>query len=455
MDTFNRKQFFYSSGIYGIFLFTFLLSESLINDRAAVVLGSNMVNFIYSCGLVCTASGYLLYPFFRKHMPNNRIISVVLLTVCFISVICMIFAESPALFIVSAFLSLILLGICGGSIHFGCAISLRGSHWLGRIIGTGIAFSVVIQFVVQELLSGTIPVLCVSIALGYVSMAIFAVVRQPIFFETTSQHASVAGVAKRALILSIATVALMSLVLGLNDGIMTMLNANGTVKLYSYPRLVYGISVLLAGFIADKAKRRFLAFSTGCTMLLYLIVFICLNDPALYLVNISVFYLFSGFYVVYFTVEFLDIAPSTSNPALFAGMGRISRSLSIAVIAVPAPLLYASLGPLPILAFCLMGVIGVFVLFFVSNKLVFSEDLESSPDNSKVTEWQKRYSLTPRETDVLAKVLKSDRSVAELAGELFISERVMYRYLTSIYEKTNTKSRIGLVIKFHDDKDPV
>ena len=31
----------------------------------------------------------------------------------------------------------------------------------------------------------------------------------------------------------------------------------------------------------------------------------------------------------------------------------------------------------------------------------------------------------------------------------------MYRYLTSIYEKTNTKSRIGLVIKFHDDKDPV
>ena len=53
-------------------------------------------------------------------------------------------------------------------------------------------------------------------------------------------------------------------------------------------------------------------------------------------------------------------------------------------------------------------------------------------------------SLTPRETEVLEKLLLTEEGVQEIADGLFISRRVLQRYISSIYEKTGTKSRIGL-----------
>ena len=56
----------------------------------------------------------------------------------------------------------------------------------------------------------------------------------------------------------------------------------------------------------------------------------------------------------------------------------------------------------------------------------------------------KLYALTPRETEVLEKLLSTEEGVQEIADGLFISRRVLQRYISSVYEKTGTKSRIGL-----------
>lgn len=42
-------------------------------------------------------------------------------------------------------------------------------------------------------------------------------------------------------------------------------------------------------------------------------------------------------------------------------------------------------------------------------------------------------------------LLTSDGNVQDLAGELYISRAALYRHLTSLNEKTNTRSRIGLL----------
>jgi hypothetical protein len=53
-------------------------------------------------------------------------------------------------------------------------------------------------------------------------------------------------------------------------------------------------------------------------------------------------YFFSGFYVIYFTVSFMDLAPRTLNPALWAGMGRVFRSFFIGLTAALSEWLFAA-----------------------------------------------------------------------------------------------------------------
>ena len=50
---------------------------------------------------------------------------------------------------------------------------------------------------------------------------------------------------------------------------------------------------------------------------------------------------------------------------------------------------------------------------------------------------------------MLELILSKEGTGKELAKELLISERVFQRYLTSIYDKTGTNSRIGLILYYY------
>ena len=55
------------------------------------------------------------------------------------------------------------------------------------------------------------------------------------------------------------------------------------------------------------------------------------------------------------------------------------------------------------------------------------------------------FSLTPREMEVLACMLHSEDNVTEMATQLAISRAALYRHISNMNEKTNTKARIGLL----------
>ncbi len=59
-----------------------------------------------------------------------------------------------------------------------------------------------------------------------------------------------------------------------------------------------------------------------------------------------------------------------------------------------------------------------------------------------------KYGLTPRETEVLAVALYNDKPAKEIAFEFQISERMVQRYLNSIYEKTGVQGRVGLTLLY-------
>ena len=77
---------------------------------------------------------------------------------------------------------------------------------------------------------------------------------------------------------------------------------------------------------------------------------------------------------------------------------------------------------------------------------------ELSPQE-RLERYANRCSLTPRETEVLEKLLTTDDDLQGIAGSLFISRRMVQRYVTSIYEKTGTKSRLSLFQSCMNEKE--
>lgn len=74
---------------------------------------------------------------------------------------------------------------------------------------------------------------------------------------------------------------------------------------------------------------------------------------------------------------------------------------------------------------------------------------ESQDKVPKLQNFAELHELTPREKEVLELILSKEGTGKELAKELLISERVFQRYLTSIYDKTGTNSRIGLILYYY------
>lgn len=58
--------------------------------------------------------------------------------------------------------------------------------------------------------------------------------------------------------------------------------------------------------------------------------------------------------------------------------------------------------------------------------------------------FRKQYCLTLRETEILESLITTENSVQEIEDAFYISRRSLQRHIASIYEKTGTKSRIGL-----------
>ena len=66
----------------------------------------------------------------------------------------------------------------------------------------------------------------------------------------------------------IASVAIMSIILGFQDSIIVIKNANGELSLFSYVRLFYALGLLVAGIIANTKNRLYLPLASGCAMTL-------------------------------------------------------------------------------------------------------------------------------------------------------------------------------------------
>lgn len=82
-----------------------------------------------------------------------------------------------------------------------------------------------------------------------------------------------------------------------------------------------------------------------------------------------------------------------------------------------------------------------------------ADDAAIDPE-THLADFAGRFSLTPRETEVLASVTADERPLKRVAADMDISLRVLQRHLTSLYQKTGTQSRVGLTKLFWEQPPP-
>ena len=440
---------------YALCFFAFMLTEAFINEHCAVILGSGAVNTIYTFGLVCTGAGFFSFPLLRKLCKTEKVRKTALLLIgglCLVAATILLLATRPALFLASAMAALLLTGHIGGCVYYNTAMYFAGSPYTGRMVGSGMGAAIFLQFVVQNLTPQAVAfMLSIFLSVAFVMYFILRAPRDWVLENPLPYASDSRGIRKTAAALIVAVV-LMSLVAGMIDSVLTAFNAEKAYNVYSGVRLFYALGLLLAGWIADIRERAYLPLATVCTILLSTLCISFLSEEVSYFAGTALMYLYSGFYVIFLTVMFLDFAPKSGCPELWAGMGRIVRSLTVAVTVLPALKIYDAVGGTALaVSSCLVSIAILLVLLpHIGRALPAAVPPEETSPKQELTPQQrlKRYAeaccLTPRETEVLEKLLTTEDGVQEIADSLYVSRRMLQRYIASIYEKTDTKTRIGL-----------
>ena len=103
-------------------------------------------------------------------------------------------------------------------------------------------------------------------------------------------------------------VALMTCIFGTMDNAVTVYHANGTVNIGQWPRILLALSGLMAGFLFDIAGRKYMSVIMYCVMLLSTTCLVIIQFARPFTVGLVIFYLSAGFFAVFFTSSFMEIA---------------------------------------------------------------------------------------------------------------------------------------------------
>ena len=428
------RAMMWQSICFALCFFSFMMAEAMTNSRATELLGAESVNAVYAIGLLCTGAGFLSFSALRKLFKNEKVRKAVICSVgivCIISCCVFLTTDNVGLFFLFAGLSLVSCGHIGGCVYYHHAMTFLGSPYIGRATGIGMSLAILIQILIHNFAMQKAAFMS-SIAVS-ILFVLFIIFRLPKdwMLENPLPYSSENKTDKKTAVILIAAVALMSLVSGTMDAVITFFDATGDLNVYYGVRLFYALGLLAAGFLADMQNKKYLPLATACIILLSSASTALLGSKAGAYTGIALMYLYSGFYVIFFTVMFCDFAPKTKHPELWAGMGRVVRCVFVSLTVVPVMRIYEAAGSAALVVMsCALSVVLLLVLlpYIVSALKKESEAQKEALSHEELMQrFAVSYALTPRETEVLEKLLLTEDGVQEIADGLFISRRVLQK----------------------------
>lgn len=450
----NHKLVQKSGLLFTLYMYGFLFLEQVIlvfvsrnSDGEYSIAG-------YVLSLLGTALGYFIFGL-KKYKDDLLIFSaffVILLALIMI-------ITNKYVVLLLAMISASVYGYIGGYIHYYISRHIGISKLLGRTLGCSLAVALVFQILVYNLINNTYIIAgSIMIALGFIEIILLCSKKDS--YVTCLNEEKVEAACKHKIGLPIIIVTSITVIISLQDGEITRLEAIGELNVFGHVRLCYVVGALLAGIIADKKNKALLDICTIVCTFFAIIGTLFIGHSVLCIIAMGLIFLMSGFYVMYMEVKFIQISVSSNDPRqsqMQAGMGRMIRSIVAAVVILPAQLLYENFGVNALIigsALSLMIMVAAyFYMVNIKQSQEIAEVVKNTEKNSRVRSVDKfisNYEFTPKEKEVCRYILQDNLITKEIADKLGISERSVQRHLTAIYSKTGVSSRNELYDSFYN-----
>lgn len=452
--------------LMGLFTFLFLGAEYLYVDVLSRMVSEDKTVLAQNYALGVSAAGFLLYPLFHRFC-KKRLKIIISAVISLASILCIALICTGTAYTMTFIMGLVLfllLGLFGSAAFYVSMRMMKTDRYLARTVGISYALGILLQFANNNLVRSEIAE-AIILSVFLLLLVWMLIKNDRVYCENNGQQADVPPDEEKSVsntgkhtkgsivgILMILLVVLMTFIFSTLDNAVTLAHANGTMDIGQWPRILLALSGLTAGFVFDIKNRKYMGLIMYCIMILSTICIVVLKFAGPFLVGLIVFYLSAGFFAVFFTSGFMELARHMRTPALWAGMGRAINNITAAVIASLVLTLLSTESSIAVivLVLFLFAAVSIVAAAYTFQKKIFMEQLitdaaDAITEKEKLRKFSEVFSFTERETEVFGCLVNTEDSVQAIAESLYVSRRTLERYISAIYEKTGVKSRVGLL----------
>lgn len=478
-----------------LFFFTFLAGEYLFDVRVAEFVPANEVVIYESIVVGASVIGYFVRPLLYYRRPQTIDATSDMTGVLLVSaLLLLIMAAQFQVVIAGGLVACCALGYCGSTAH----ANFARTPCLARAAALSYAMGVLVQVLNHMVMPAGIPQQAVLVVCAIAQVALLHGARRAKLRDESDPNfePSVAGLSVDALEygakwhdnpkakaafrrtvarLTVATAYLSGVFAALNAGL-TTLHATGAVDLGDWPRLLLVVSSLAAGVLFDLRGRSYMNIGMTCAAMLSTLSFFVLiidGNGGNELAATIIFFLGSGFFVVFFTTKFAAISLYARWSYFWPCMGRVVNNVCSMLVTAPAVAIILSQNVLAAVGAALVMFVGIAITLLGqlgqrADDVVMQDGLPLATDDlggdlaptcsdpepveaaeltsdERLDAFVATFELTERERDVLEALVVSDQSVQDIATTLFLSRSTLYRHISSINKKTGTTSRVALI----------
>ena len=251
-----------------------------------------------------------------------------------------------------------------------------------------------------------------------------------------------AGTDRKQVLFAFGVVVLISMVKNLGFGFPAADIQAGLIP--EIARIPYAAGLAAAGLISAKSRRNGMI----CTVAAMIIPFLMLgltDEPISGTIFWGLDYVFFAFFSVFRVVLFLDLAGRTKRWEL-APLGLLAGRLGDAA----GTAVYLGLGGAKAILIGLAGILfvpAVFLLFRLYENMYDFEAAQARLEKEKFREFCEQHDFSAREQDIF-RLMTGEKTYAEIAGALFITENTVKYHVRNIFQKTGCNSRSELKRKY-------
>lgn len=462
-----------------LFGFVFLGVEFFFDSYASRVVDAKGVLLYQSVILLASVAGLFIYALLERSL-SKRIIHIVLIALNIVGLVALagIILASGRWLLGSGIIFFVICGITGGFVYFEVANYYADRKHLTVTVGISYALGLLLQYINYNLVdSAAIRFTMFSLSIAALTVILFPRIdtANGEYRTEDKKNYDCQGKSDKhnnafMAVVLVTVILLMTFIFSALDNVVTLVHAEGGADIGQWPRLFLALSGIAAGVLFDIRDQRFMNQIMYCVTVLSVIAMLVIEFGGAFIIGLIVFYLAAGFFVVYFTTSFINISYNMSWPSLWTGAGRAVNNIGAGIVGIMTYVIPKTPGimVMSILVIVLLVLISiaVFVLDSIQKRQYRHYDEENVTKDEGVEvrkekdigAFADKHKLTAREREVLQKLLVSDGSVQDIADELYISRASLYRHISSMNEKTGTRSRVGLIQYYYgwsEDADDI